>query len=392
MHPRIPSILRPFYRRFAPFLIAATLTPFAWSAPLLRDGDRVLFVGDSYIGQHGCTALVMDAIALHHPSANIAFRTVSISHLAFASQGIPQAYIPPTIDSDILRENPTVVILSFGLERLPTKKLDQTGIFPRFFVGPLTEIVTKCQAAGAKVILVTPGCLDLVKQPELAGTAAQENLAIYRKAVQDLAAKTQAGLIDLWALTNAVLQRERTATPEFSLVREGIILNDTGHALVAGAFLDALGEAPLISGVSIDAAAATFETQHCTVRDLRILDGTVTFARKDDALPASIPQQGSPAVPLHPALHAQEQYLLKISGLREGRWKVAAGDIDVGVFSEKDLAAGVNLAWQPGPWRELGARLHQLAVQQELISGEMRNTIACTSSCPWGPSQNAWSC
>ena len=319
--------------RAAACVFTVLLAPCGWSKPLLHSGDRVLFVGDSYIGQHGCTALVMDAVALHHPGADISFRTVSISNLAFASAGIPQAYIPPTIGSDVLNAKSTVVLVSFGLETLPTKPVDRTGILPRFFVAPLTEIVTKCQAAGARVILVTPGCLDLAKQPELAGTAAQENLAIYTKAIQDLAAKTQADVIDLSALMNDVLTRGKTNTPGFSLAKEGIVLNDAGHALVAGAFLHALGEEGLTSGVTIDAVAGTAQTQHCAVRELKVAEAEVTFTREDEALPAYFPPEASPALRFHPALKVQEEYRLKIAGLQEAKWKVLAGGVEVGVFA-----------------------------------------------------------
>ena len=42
----------------------------------------------------------------------------------------------------------------------------------------------------------------------------------------------------------------------------------------------------------------------------------------------------------------------------------------------RSLHRAVNLAQQPGPWQKLGARLHQLAVKQETISGELRNTVS----------------
>ncbi len=322
-----------------------------WSQSSLKTGDKILFVGDSYIGQHGCTALVMDTVALHHPDADISFRTVSISHLAFASTGIPQAYIPPIIDSDILREKPSIVFLSFGLEKLPTKPVDTTGIFPRFFLKPLTDIATKCQAAGARLIFVTPGCLDLTKQPELEGTAAQENLTYYSKTIRDIAAKTQAEVVDLSVLMKDVLTRGRTAAPGFSLAQEGITLNQAGHTLVASVFLRALGEEGLTSELSIDATSGRTQSQHCTMRDLTIMDGVVTFTREDASLPAYFPPEGAAALSFDPTLKHQDRYLLTIRDLRDGKWRVVAGGVEVGTFTHAELATGINLAHHQGPWQ-----------------------------------------
>ena len=351
------------------------LTLGAWCDPLLHAGDRVLFVGDSYMGQHGCTALVMDAVSLHHPGMEISFRTVYIRTLIYASNGIPQAYLPPSIASDILQVKPTVVLVNFGLEKLDTRPLEKLGIFPRFFVQPLTALVTQCQAAGAKVIMVTPGGLDLEKHPELKSTAAPDNLAMICKTITEIAAKTHVQVIDLSALMNDVLARGKAAAPGFALTQADDSLNDAGQAVVAGAYLRALGEEGLSAGVTIDAAAGTAQAEHCTVTELKTAADAVTFTRRDDALPAYFPPNAVPVLAYDAPLQAQEQYPLKITGLRAGKWKVTVGGIDAGSFSSEELAAGVNLAQRPGPWQTLGAHLHRLAAQQETLYADRCNTL-----------------
>ena len=61
------------------------------------------------------------------------------------------------------------------------------------------------------------------------------------------------------------------------------------------------------------------------------------------------------------------QYNFKVTGLKAGKWKLTVGGIDVGAFSEKDLAAGVNLATLPGPWQKLGEQVNQASANQENI-------------------------
>jgi hypothetical protein len=55
--------------------------------PLLKPGGRLVFLGDSYLGDRGATALVMDAYALRHPGAAISLRTAYVRDLGFAVAG-----------------------------------------------------------------------------------------------------------------------------------------------------------------------------------------------------------------------------------------------------------------------------------------------------------------
>ena len=71
-----------------------------------------------------------------------------------------------------------------------------------------------------------------------------------------------------------------------------------------------------------------------------------------------------------------------MKGLKAGNWKVTAGGIVVGTFTADELAGGMNLARFPGPWQQLGARVHQLAVKQEDLYAKRCGTVAHITTPP----------
>ena len=346
-------------------LFAALLSgPGRAAEPLLKPGGRLVFLGDSYVGDRGASALVMDALALHHPGAAISVRTAFIRDVNFAATGL-LPFFPATVDTDVLSVKPTVVLLAFGLERANAKPRD-LAFLRRFFVAPLAAMVEKLRVAGAKVILVTPGCIDPDKQPALKG-GGEYNVAQTAQAIRDLAAQVHVPLVDVHALMLRSQSQGKAANPAFSLVKEGITLTAAGESRLAGAYLRGLGEDGKASGLTIDAAAGTAQADRSTIANLALAADRITFSRTDESLPAYFPADAACAIAPDSSPASQEQYPLRITGLVAGRWKVSAESIEVGVFPAEALAAGVNLARRPGPWRELGARMHAMARQQETL-------------------------
>jgi hypothetical protein len=350
--------------------------------PLLKPGERLVFLGDSYMGGHGPTVLVMDALALHHPGTAISVRSAFVRDANFAATGL-LPFFPPVVDTDVLSVKPAVVLLGFGLERAQARPLDR-AFLQRFYVTPLAAMVQKLQAAGAKVILVTPGLIDPDRQPALKG-AGEDNVAQMAQAIRGLSRQIPVPLIDVYSQLCQAQKHGKAADPAFSLIKEGKegpVLTAVGQALVAGAYLRGLGEEGPASGLMIDAATGTTQTDRCTISDLAVTAGRITFTRLDEALPAYFPDAASPALALDPSLASLEQYPLRITGLGIGSWKVTADGAEVGVFPAESLVAGVNLARLPGPWRKLGARLHALAQQQEALYAERCTAVARLTTPP----------
>src|ERR1700728_1408362 len=92
----------------------------ALAAPLLKDGDRIVFIGDSITEQQIYTRYVMDYFALRYPQATIHFRNRGIA-------GAPATFGQGTYDNMIKSCRPTVATICFGMNDGHYKPFEQTA-------------------------------------------------------------------------------------------------------------------------------------------------------------------------------------------------------------------------------------------------------------------------
>jgi hypothetical protein len=136
-------------------------------------------------------------------------------------------------------------------------------------------------------------------------------------------------------------------------------LNDLGHLAVAAAMLKGLGAPAEVSQATINSQSLTAtEARGCRISDVaRGAGGGIEFTRLDEGLPFNgglFYALNFAYVPVHQELN---QYLLKVTGLSEGRYRLTVDGRGVSSYSAAQLAKGVNIAsattngWQPGgPW------------------------------------------
>ncbi len=343
-------------RKFSWLLLLACTIGLA--APLLKPGDRLVVAGDGYVGQHGVTVRVAAALALHHPGSGITVRVAPMNNLGFLTTGLP-GFFPPLLDADVLSVKPRVVVLSFGAEKIKATPV-AAAYRQQWFTTPLTDAVKRLQAAGVQVLLTTPPCLDPDAQPALKG-AGEANQAADAQAVRDIAVATTVPVIDLYALLHDASTAGKAVTPGFSLYDKGGTLTTNGQALVTNELLRALGETGIASSATIDAAVGTGKGEGCTVTAVKVADTTVTFTRDDTTLPL--------------AWMDADQYMVKVTGLRAGPWKLAVGDVALGAFTADALAAGVALPRGGGPWAVAATQAGERAGRAEGFFAERCGTL-----------------
>ncbi len=129
------------------------------------------------------------------------------------------------IQQDVLVHKPHLVTVMFGLNDVAKGNID-------LYRKNLFEIVTKCRAAGAEVILCTPNAVSETKERPVAAVAA------FAKVARAVAAELQVPLAD----AHASLETLRTADPEawrLSMSDE-IHPNLRGHRRLAEAILSVI--------------------------------------------------------------------------------------------------------------------------------------------------------
>ncbi|MCL5102617.1 MAG: GDSL-type esterase/lipase family protein [Armatimonadetes bacterium] len=344
--------LRPFeVRVFDAYPDQRSLVQAAQSIPVLKAGERMVFLGDSITEQGMYTRYVMDYFALRYPGANITFRNAGRSSDT-SLLGLKR------LERDVLSQKPAVVSICFGMNDGRYEPFSK-GNYDAYMTG-MVGLVSELKKADVKVVLLTPGCVDPDRKPY------NDTLALFADGTKDLAAKQRLPVYDIHKLMLDIYTQARAADPNYIIINGGVHPGPFGHMLMAYGLLSALGCISSASGLELDAAKAAILPGRCAVKDLKVTDDAIAFVRTDGALPTFY-DDCFEITKYAPFLVDLNAYKFKVTGLKPGTWKVVVQGTEVGKFSSDALAAGVDLSNRPGPWKKLAERIHTLSNEQESL-------------------------
>jgi lysophospholipase L1-like esterase len=215
--------------------------PGGWS---LRDGDRVVFLGDTFVEREGDRGFIETAIVTAHPGASLTFRNLGWSGdtVWAESRGVfdqpAKGYARMLA---LVRElDPTIVFVAYGRNesykgaaglpafRTQLEKLCDDLRGAR--AGGTAAVGDAPPSAGVRLVLVTP------HRFETADAAARNaSLATYCDAIRAVAVAQRAGLVDLFAEPTGPTAAASART------ENGVHLSDAGYAAAAEAFVRAAG-------------------------------------------------------------------------------------------------------------------------------------------------------
>lgn len=342
--------------------LGATLST---AEPVLRAGDRVVFLGDSITALGDYTRLTMSYVTMREPGATIAF---------LRNAGLPGDTAPGGVKrlaNDVLSQQPTVVTICFGMNdgRIPpfTPQMADT------FMAGMSNLVATLTAAHIRVVLLTPGCVDPETAPRWfkePGEPEQCNAMLGRLAarVTAWAAREKLPVADIHSAMLDAMAKGKAATPHWTMIPDGIHPDTVGAAVMAYTLVGALGYTGPVSSLALDARRGLVAAEHCTVTGLTIATNQISFVRRDAALPAFLGTNAAVIANCFPPVRALREYRLAVAALPAGTWRLAVGEAGaVGDFTAAQLAAGVDLADAPGPWRALGERVEALCGDQQKV-------------------------
>ncbi len=317
------------------------------------------------------TRYVMNYFTLRYPGLDVTFRNAGWSGDT-APGGLGR------LQRDVLALKPTVVTICFGMNDGGYSAFDQNRC--DWFMKGMTGLVAELKKANVRVVLLGPGCIDPDQQPRLKEQNYNDTLSRYSKAVKELADKEKVDYICLHDIMLEVQAKAKARDPKYTMIPDSVHPSDPGQVVMAYAILKALGCKDQAAGLEIDAANSKVTADRCKVDDLKVTDNSVTFTRTDEALPTALDPDAASILDFVPFTGDFNQYNFKATGLKAGRWKLTVEGIDVGTFSEKDLAAGVNLAKLGGPWQKLGEQVNVLSRSGECLLHLLAERVAAVRS------------
>lgn len=334
---------------------------------LIHDGDRVVFLGDSITEQRLYTTYLEAYTLTRYPRWNLTFRNVGwggdtawlrqrahpeegalFAAEADRQQAMVEAAVNRGLERDVLPLQPTVVTIKFGMNDHAYQPFRE-DIF-RAYLRSQDRLARVLQAAGARVAFLTPQPIE-EKRPEPDKDVRNLSLRRFSDGLKDVASQRGATFVDQFDPYLALMLRARATDPA-ALIGGGDAVHPgpTGHTLMAWAILKGLGAGALVSRLEIDSAAQQIvAAERCTVENLKLAGGAVSFDRRDEALPMPIDTRAEAALKLAPILDELSRYELVVRGLPANEYEVKIDSEVVGKVSRDSLANGWNLSNQAGP-------------------------------------------
>lgn len=333
----------------------------------IRDGDRVVFLGDSITEQRLYTTYVEAYVLTRHPTWNLSFRNVGWSadtswmrqrahpnedQLFAADEASQQKTVEDAIGRglgrDVLPLRPTVVTINFGMNDHYYQPFRE-DIF-RAYARSQAELAKVLAANGARVAFLTPQPIE-DKRPDPDKDVRNQSLRRFSDGLRDVAAKSRATFVDQFDPYMAIMLRQRAANPAaFIGGGDEVHPGPAGHTIMAWAVLKGLDASPLVSRAEINSKGKKVASvQSCRVSNLKVHGTSISFDRIDDALPMPIDPMAEPVLKIAPILEDLNRYELRITGLPPGNYELTIDGEWATKLSAVELDKGWNLATKAGP-------------------------------------------
>jgi len=190
---------QPLLIRVAVYAFVFSVFSFAARAePLLKTGDRMVFLGDSITEMRDYPRYVMDYFTLRYPGAMISFRNAG-----WSGDTAPGGLL--RLQRDVLSLKPSVVSICFGMNDGRYQAFGQAAYDA--YMNGMTNLVAQLKVAHVKVVLLTPGCVDPDRRPDLKACNYNNTLARLAAGVKELAAKENLPVFDILRLSRATKPR-----------------------------------------------------------------------------------------------------------------------------------------------------------------------------------------
>lgn len=321
-------------------------------AELFEDGETVAFLGDSITARGSMQTNVSDFYLTRFPDRTVRFLNAGRS--GDTAKGSLRR-----LQEDVIDHEPTSVVMMFGMNDVgrgyytfnPTEAQiqSQKSALERFEAS-MEEVVARIrtEAADPKLLFMTPTPYDQTAEMEMTNLfGCNDGLGRCGEIVRKLAAANSGKVVDLHGPMTELNGRQQEADPKWTIVgRDRVHPGAPGFLMMTWQFLKSQGAPAIVSKVAVDASADQVkESINADVTAVRSEDGGVSFKVLAKALPYPIDPAAKEMLELLPIEADLNQELLSVAGLADGTYELRIDGTAVGQHSARELASGINLAF-----------------------------------------------
>ena len=342
--------------------LAADDKPFA-----LKNGDRVVFFGDSITDQRLYTTFIETYVVTRFPKMDVTFVHSGWSGDRVTGGG--GGPIDTRLERDVFSYKPTVVTVMLGMNDAGVRAFDDK-IFETYAKGyeHIVESV-KEHIPGVRMTLVRPSPYDdVTREPKFDG-GYNAVLVRYGDFIEKLAKKHDLDVADLNGPVVEATKKAFASDPKDAekLNPDRIHPGLGGQLLMAAALLKDWHAPALVSRteVKIEGDVLVVKGSHTNFEESSLSGGLPSWTQRDFVLPFPINLK-DPVVDLAVRSSSVVQDLdeqpLKVIGLADGEYVLKIDGAAVGTFTSTQFEKGVNLAVLPTPMARQAAEVHQLTL------------------------------
>lgn len=332
----------------------------------LKDGDTVVFYGDSITDQRLYTTFTESYVVTRFPNMKVRF-----VHSGWGGDRVTGGGggpIDARLRRDVIAYKPTVMTIMLGMNDGRYRAFD-ADLFKTFSTG-YEQIVHTVKTAfpGVRITAIEPSPYDDVTRPPLFEGGYNAVLVRYGEFLRELAKRENLSLADLNTGVVAALRRAYQTDPAQAakMLPDRVHPGPSGHLLMAAELLKAWGAPAVVSDVEIDGAAgAAKHTVNAAVTGVEKSANGIAWMQTDEALPMPV-DWNDPLVQLavksSDFVDALDREVVRISGLAPGAYTLKIDGEAAGTYSEAQLAAGVSLAKLQTPMLKQALEVARLTV------------------------------
>jgi lysophospholipase L1-like esterase len=336
----------------------------------IRDGDTVVFLGDSITAARTYGKLIENYTLLRYPTRRARFIN--------AGKGGETAEGALTrLERDIFSRKATVLTVAYGVNDIGWG-LHADDQHRQRYLKAIVQIVQQCKQRGVRVYICSAavtGADPSRSEDDFLQSMCDEGMKLARENggqsidVQRTMREIQKSV---WKANEKI---EDASKKESLHVADNVHLSELGQTAMAYAILKGLGAPDDVSSVSLDVRDRTLlASAGCKISDIAGMNDRIEFTRLDDGLPLNAQTFFAlhfRYVPIHERLN---RYLLQLKSLPDGQYDLTVDGRKVGTWSSRQLAAGINISsstpdpWQPGgPWDAQANILYSLTESRDKL-------------------------
>jgi lysophospholipase L1-like esterase len=337
-------------------LAAAPVLTRAEDTFFLRDGQRVVFVGDSITFAGHFIAYLDGYLTTRFPDKkiellNLGLPSETVTGLSEPDHPFPRPDVHERLDRVLARTKPDVLVACYGIN---------DGIYYPFsderftkYQDGIRRLIDRGTKAGAKVVLLTPPPFDPrpLKDKLLPKSTAKfswlkpyegydEVLQRYAEWLRGLRSQ---GLmvIDVHTAVRRHLDAIRATDPDYRLADDGVHIGRTGHWPIAQEILRAWNAPADVDEAAIDARA--LKAVKGQLDELSAEGGVLRFRWRTRLPMPADPGWDSRLAKQQRLAERVNRHRLAVTGAAQERYELFEGDHHLGDVSGKQLAEGVDL-------------------------------------------------